>query len=82
MIPMSETIIIALISLLGTLGGTFGGILATSKLTNYRIEQLEKKVDKHNNIIERTYKLEDNDKLLEEKIKVANHRIDDLEAKR
>ena len=75
---MSETIIIALISLLGTLGGTFGGILATSKLTNYRIEQLEKKVDKHNNIIERTYKLEDNDKLLEEKIKVANHRIDDL----
>ena len=82
MIPMSETIIIALISLLGTLGGTFGGILATSKLTNYRIEQLEKKVDKHNNIIERTYKLEDNDKLLEEKIKVANHRIDDIEAKR
>ena len=82
MIPMSETIIIALISLVGTLGGTFGGILATGKLTNYRIEQLEKKVDKHNNIIERTYKLEDNDKLLEEKIKVANHRIDDLESKR
>ena len=79
---MSETIIIALISLVGTLGGTFGGILTTGKLTNYRIEQLEKKVDKHNNIIERTYKLEDNDKLLEEKIKVANHRIDDLEAKR
>lgn len=78
---MSETIIIALISLLGTLGGTFGGILATSKLINYRIEQLEKKVDKHNNIIERTYKLEDNDKLLEEKIKVANHRLDDLEKK-
>ena len=78
---MSETVIIALISLLGTLGGTFGGILATSKLTNYRIEQLEKKVDKHNNIIERTYKLEDNDKLLEEKIKVANHRLDDLEKK-
>lgn len=79
---MSETIIIALISLVGTLGGTFGGILTTGKLTNYRIEQLEKKVDKHNNIIERTYKLEDNDKLLEEKIKVANHRIDDLESKR
>lgn len=76
---MSETIIIALISLLGTLGGTFGGILATSKLTNYRIEQLEKKVDKHNNLIERTFRLEDNDRLIEEKIKVANHRIDDLE---
>ena len=78
---MSETVIIALISLLGTLGGTFGGILATSKLTNYRIEQLEKKVDKHNNIIERTFRLEENDRLLEEKIKVANHRIDDLERK-
>ena len=64
---------------MGTLGGTFGGILATSKLTNYRIEQLEKKVDKHNNLIERTYRLEDNAELLEEKIKVANHRIDDLE---
>ena len=76
---MSDTIIIALISLMGTLGGTFGGILATSKLTNYRIEQLEKKVDRHNSIIERTFRLEENDKLLEEKLKVANHRIDDLE---
>ena len=79
---MSETIIVALLSLLGSLGGTLGGIALNSKLSNYRIEQLEKKVDKHNNIIERTYKLEDNDKLLEEKIKVVNHRIDDLEAKR
>ena len=78
---MSETIIVALLSLLGSLGGTLGGIVLNSKLTNYRIEQLEKKVDKHNNIIERTYKLEDNDKLLEEKIKVANHRLDDLEKK-
>ena len=78
---MSETIIVALLSLLGSLGGTLGGIALNSKLSNYRIEQLEKKVDKHNNIIERTYKLEDNDKLLEEKIKVANHRLDDLEKK-
>lgn len=52
--------------------GTGGGILASSKLTNYRIGQLEKKVDKHNTIIERTY-------ILEEKMKVANHRIEDLE---
>ena len=79
---MSETVIVALLSLLGSLGGTLGGIALNSKLSNYRIEQLEKKVDKHNNIIERTYKLEDNDKLLEEKIKVINHRIDDLESKR
>lgn len=76
---MSETIIIALISLIGTLGGTFGGILATSKLTNYRIEQLEKKVDKHNNLIERMYKAEDSINILDEKIKVVNHRIEDLE---
>lgn len=47
-----------LITFLGTAIGTFGGILASSKLTTYRIEQLEKKVDKHNSIIERTYKLE------------------------
>lgn len=76
---MSETIIIALISLLGTLGGTFGGILATSKLTNYRLEQLEKKVDKHNNLIERMFKVEENINILDEKIKVVNHRIEDLE---
>ena len=78
---MSETVIIALISLLGTLGGTFGGILATSKLTNYRIEQLEKKVDKHNNLIEHMFKVEENINLLDEKVKVANHRLDDLEKK-
>ena len=76
---MSDTIIIALISLVGTLSGTFGGILATSKLTNYRIEQLEKKVDKHNNLIERMFKAEENISILDEKTKVANHRITDLE---
>ena len=42
---MSESVVVALISLVGTLGGTFGGILVSNKLTNYRIEQLEKKVD-------------------------------------
>lgn len=55
---MSETIIVSLISLVGTLGGTLGGILVANKLTNYRIEQLEKKVEKHNTVVERTYKLE------------------------
>lgn len=76
---MNETVIIALISLCGTLFGTFGGILTSNKLTSYRIEQLEKKVEKHNNIVERVYKLEDTDKFLDEKIKVANNRIADLE---
>lgn len=55
---MSETILVALISLVGTLGGTFGGIVVSSKLANYRIGQLEEQVKKHNNLIERTYKLE------------------------
>lgn len=51
------------------------------ELQAYRIEQLERKVDKHNKVIERTYKLEECTELLGERIKVANHRIDDLEHK-
>ena len=78
---MSETVIVALLSLLGSLGGTLGGIVLSSKLSNYRIEQLEKKVDKHNNLIERMFKAEENINLLDEKVKVANHRLDDLEKK-
>jgi len=50
---MSNEIIIAGLSLIGTLGGSLGGIVVSSKLTNYRIEQLEKKVDKHNNFAAR-----------------------------
>lgn len=55
--------------------------MASNKLTTYRISQLEAKVEKHNNVVERVFRLEDNDKLLAEKISVANHRISDLEAK-
>ncbi len=58
MIPLNDTIIVGLLSLIGTLAGTFGGIITASKLTTYRIERLEEKVNKHNNIIERTYVLE------------------------
>ncbi|MFI3142414.1 MAG: hypothetical protein R3Y27_08925 [Clostridia bacterium] len=76
---MSETALISLISLAGTLLGTFAGILTSSKLSNYRIEQLEKRVEKHNNLVERTYKLEEATQIQEEKIKVVNHRICDLE---
>lgn len=49
------------------------------EMNAYRIEQLEKKVDKHNNLVERTYQLEEEAHVLDEKVKVANHRIDDLE---
>ena len=55
---MTDVVIVGLLSLGGTLIGTFGGIITASRLTNWRIEQLEKKVDKHNSLIERTYKLE------------------------
>ena len=78
---MSDTVIVALIGLLGSGAGAFGGILVSSKLTQYRLEQLEKKVEVHNQVIDRVYKLEERTELQEEKIKVANHRIDDLERK-
>ena len=78
---MDATIITGVLALVGTLACTFGGILTSTKLTNYRIEQLEKKVEAHNNLVEKVYRLEDTDKLLGEKIDVANHRIADLEAK-
>lgn len=55
---MSETVIVGLLSLIGSLAGTIGGIIAASKLTTYRIERLEEKVNKHNGVIERTYRLE------------------------
>ena len=75
---MSDTIIVALIvgglSLVGTVFGSWAGIRAANKLTNYRIECLESKMDKHNNLITRMA-------VAENDIKVANHRIADLEEK-
>ena len=76
---MPAEVITAAISLIGTLVGTLGGIALSSKLTNYRIEQLEKKVEKHNNLISRTYELEKEFSVLDERVRVANHRIEDLE---
>lgn len=62
-------ILIALFSLIGTAIGTYGGIKKSNELTNHRLERLEKKVDKHNNVIERTYRLEEKVRHLEEVIK-------------
>lgn len=76
---MAIEIIVALIGVVGSSIGSFLGILINSKLSNYRIEQLEKKVDKHNNLIERVYKIEQHEAVVDEEIKVANHRINDLE---
>lgn len=67
---MSDTVIVALFSLLGT----FGGILTSNKLTTHRIEQLEKKVEKHNNVVERTF-------ILEGQMREVEHDIKDLKRK-
>ena len=77
---MSDAVLVAVISLFGTLGGSLIGVLASNRLTVYRIEQLEKKVEKHNNLVERTYRIEEEQEVEKEKFKVINHRIDDLEA--
>lgn len=69
---MDSSVIVAVISLIGTLGGSLGGILVSSKLTAYRIQQLENKVAEHNNFARRM-------PVVEEQIKVINHRIEDLE---
>lgn len=78
-----SSIVVALIGALGSvLGAAIGaiiGIIANTKLVTYRIEELEKKVNKHNNVIERTYNIEARLDVDEEKIAVANHRISDLE---
>jgi hypothetical protein len=79
---MTTEVIVSLITLCGSALGTFAGIVVNTRLTNYRIEQLEKKQDKHNSVIERTYELEKKVALLDEDLIVANHRIKDLEAER
>lgn len=68
---MSDTIIVALLSLSGTLIGTFGGILTSNRLTIYRIQKLEEKVEKYNNVKERTF-------ILEGRMNEAEHDIKDL----
>lgn len=71
---MAIEIIVSVIAFCGTAVGSIAGILAANRLVVFRLNQLEKKVEKHNSVMERTY-------ILEEKIAVANHRIKDLEKK-
>lgn len=75
-------IVIAALGFAGALAGAYFSNRKAQALMEYRLEELEKKVDKHNNLVERTYRLEEQGAILEEKIKVANHRIDDLEDKK
>ncbi len=76
---MTDTVIVSLVTLLGTLAGTFGGILTSSKLTNFRLEQLEKKVEKHNSVIERTYSLEKDEELFEKRLGELEKKLSGLE---
>ncbi len=69
---MDNEIIVALVAMAGTLIGSFGGIITSSKLTSYRLDKLEQKVDKHNSFAERL-------PLVEEKIKFLNEKIEDME---
>lgn len=76
---MNADIIVAIITSVFTLLGVVITVAVGNNKTLYRIEQLEKKQDKHNTLIERMYSAEDKISILDERIKVANHRIDDLE---
>lgn len=76
---MTDAIIVAVLGLVGTLAGSYLANRKSAALVAYRLEQLEQKVNKHNNLIERTYALEESVALMDERVKVANHRIADLE---
>lgn len=78
---MTETIIVAGLSLVGTLAGTFGGILTSNRLTGYRLEQLEKQVEKHNSVVERVQILEDKTSFQDEKLDKIIAFIDNYKAK-
>lgn len=72
---MSQEIIVAFLSLMGTAFGSIVGIIAASRLTTYRIERLEEKVEKHNHLVERMVRVE-------QSTKSAHHRLDELAAER
>ncbi len=68
---MTPQLFSAVLALIGTIVGSFGGIMAANRLTNFRIEQLEERVRKHNNLIERMV-------IVEQSVKSAHHRIDEI----
>jgi len=76
-----DAIIVAILSMIGTVSGSYISNRKSQALIAYRLEEIEKRVEKHNNLIERTYKLEEQSAVFDEKIRVANHRIEDLEKK-
>ncbi len=76
---MNDTVIVALISLAGTLFGSFAGIVTSGKLTNYRLSELEKRVDKLGGFMEKTHNLEKEASAEKEKVRLMEQRIGTLE---
>lgn len=74
-----DAITVAIIGLVGSAIGSLTGIIVNSKMVQYRIEQLERQVEKHNELIDRTYKLEAAIELIDEKLREANREIQELE---
>lgn len=73
---MEASIVVAVISGICTLAGSFCGVVASSRLTAYRLEQLEKRVDKHNHLVERMYRAEERLDVQEEKLRLVSHRME------
>lgn len=76
---MANEVLVAIISFAGTAVGSIVAVVTANSLTNFKIEDLRKQVEKHNTIVDRVYKLEASDQVRTEEIKVINHRIEDLE---
>lgn len=74
---MEVEILVALITLAGTVASGIISALISSGVTKYRLEQLEKKVDKHNNLIERTFRIEEHNAVVDEKIKEFERRLEE-----
>ena len=75
------SILVAVITALGSFAGVYFANRKTQALVLYRLQQLETAVNRHNQVVERVYKLEERAEVTDERIRVANHRIDDLEEK-
>ncbi len=73
-----ESVIVGVLALIGTLAGAYFSNRRSAAVIAYRLETLEKKVQAHNNLVERTYHLEEQSAIHEEKLKAADHRIDGL----
>lgn len=76
---MSDAIIVAVLSLVGTAIGSVVSVLTANRLTNYKIDELKKTVEKHNSLIDRTYRLEERATLMDERLENLDHRVEAIE---